>query len=68
MKYSTFYAQCPYEIGDVVKNLQVEGKTFNGTIEDICAMHFVKDNRVEFRYKIAELGQYVSLHRRADNG
>ena len=58
MQYATFNAQCPFEIGDKIRDEKC-GDSF--TITDIACTHFVKTNRVEFRYELNNSGRYVGI-------
>jgi hypothetical protein len=57
MQFSTFTAQCPYEIGDKVKD--VLGNVL--TIMDIASVHYLKRQSVEFMYEFDNSGKYKKI-------
>lgn len=56
MKYSSFQAVCPFEIGDKIVLANGENKT----ITDIMTMHFVRDGKVQFAYELDNSDKYVT--------
>jgi hypothetical protein len=57
MQFSAFTAQCPYEIGDRIKD--VSGNVL--TITDIAAFHSLKNQSVEFLYEFDNSGKYKKI-------
>jgi hypothetical protein len=57
MQFSAFTAQCPYEIGDTVKD--VSGNVL--TITDIASVHYLKKQSVEFMYEFDYSGKYKKI-------
>jgi hypothetical protein len=57
MEFSAFTARCPYEIGDVIKDIY--GNVL--TITDIASVHYLKNQSVEFLYEFDNSGKYKKL-------
>lgn len=57
MKFASFNARCPYELGDRIKGTDGQGHT----ITDIVALHSVKAMTVRFLYELDGNGKLVSL-------
>lgn len=59
MNISAFNAFSPFEIGDKVQNSKT-GKVH--TITDIACIHYCKSHKVEFRYQLDGLPEYVPIN------
>jgi hypothetical protein len=57
MQFSAFAARCPYEIGDMVKD--ISGNVL--TITDIAGIHCLKNQTVEFMYEFDNSGKYKKI-------
>jgi hypothetical protein len=54
MQFSAFNAVCPFEVGDKMKD--TAGRIL--TITDIAVVHYVRDNKVEFRFEFDNSKEY----------
>lgn len=59
MNIAAFRTVSPFEIGDKVQNSET-GKVH--TITDIACIHYCKSGKVEFRYQLDELPEYVPIN------
>ncbi len=59
MNIAAFRAVSPFEIGDKVQNSET-GKVH--TITDIACIHYCKSGKVEFRYQLDGLPEYVPIN------
>lgn len=57
MKFATFNARCPFEVGDKFRDKGGKGHT----ITDIVAMHHMKTMTVNFVYELDNNGKLVGL-------
>ena len=65
MKYSSFNATCPYEIGDRFNDM---ARGTSHTITDIVCVHYVKSGRVEFAYELDNSGEYAVIREAVQDG
>lgn len=57
MKFATFNARCPFELGDKIRDEAGQ----EHTITDIVALHSMKEMKVRFVYELDNSGKLVNL-------
>lgn len=59
MQTATFNAQCPFEIGDMVRLAHDPRRAV--TITDIACIHYLKTRTVKFVYEFDNSGEYHGI-------
>jgi hypothetical protein len=58
MQIEKFYAECPFEIGDKIREIETNEIK---EITDIACIHYIKSKKIKFVYQLNNEKKYIDM-------